>query len=136
MRRQSKKRRKLQAEIQADREAFAFEFWTCMVCGPEWRQKLPRVLDVHEIVRGGSRIIGLQDRRAWLLLCRGCHDLMDDAELWPVSRQYALKKLRDPEHYDRVWMNLARGRDRNAIDDDEVEQWLTRLRETTTDLTS
>lgn len=127
MKGQSKKRRKIIADMKAEREAFVFEFMRCMICGPEWRRKFPSVLDIHEIARGGSRERAYQDRRAWLLLCRDDHESMDDAEQWPVVRQYALKQLRDPKFYDRIWLNQCRDRADDAITEEEVADQLARL---------
>lgn len=124
MRRQSNKRRKIIASVSQAREAFVFEVWQCMICRSAWRQKFPATLDVHEIARGGSRERAYQDRRAWLLLCREHHEDMDDADEWPVARQYALKKLCDPDHYDRVWLNRCRDRADDAITEKEVDAFM------------
>lgn len=128
MKRQSKKRRDLMAEIGPERTAFVLEYWNCMVCGPAWRQSRPPVLDVHEITRGGSRASTVGDRRSWLLLCRQCHDAMDNVDQWPTVAQYALKLIQDNSHYDRIWLNRARGRDDDAIEHDEVLKWQIYLR--------
>lgn len=128
MRRMSAKRRQEVEAVRESRSEFTFEIWSCMVCGDEWRTKgYPRVLDVHEIARGGSRSKAFQDRRAWLLLCREHHDEVGDLQLWPIAKQYALKSLHDPEHYDRVWLNHCRGRADDAITDEEVDEFIREL---------
>jgi len=58
---------------------------------------------------------------AFLRLCWLCHDIV---ESWPVARQLAMKRRCDPEFYDRVAVNLARGRQAEAITEQEVEEHL------------
>ncbi len=60
-------------------------------------------LETHEIARGAARQRALKEPATWLRVCNGfwngCHELVSG---WPISRQLALKKTRDPENYDRI----------------------------------
>lgn len=115
MKRQTNKRRAEDRTADAAREEFAVEFPRCMVPGCQRSS-----VDVHEIARGPARRVAYQERCAWLSLCRTCHDAMDDYSRWPLERQYALKALRDTEHYNRVRLNEMRGRAPDAISEREV----------------
>ena len=87
-------------------------------------------LETHEIASGAARQKALTEPATWLRLCYahhrgryGVHDL----SVWPIARQLALKKLCDPEHYDRVKVNLLRDRQPEAITEDEVMYWVEKL---------
>lgn len=116
------------------RHQFLLEYGRCMVCGDGWRfaDYFPKVLDPHEIARGPARRKAVDCPAAWLVLCRQHHEEMGDYSVWPVVAQLALKRLRDPEHYDRQAVNLLRGRAPEAITDAEVDaaekQVVSRLR--------
>lgn len=117
MRRISKKRRQVNADADEIRSAYRFEFPWCQWCHRA-------ATDLHEISRGAGRGVSLAVRAALLHLCNECHRIMD----WlPVSGQLAIKKLADPEGYDRVAVNRLRGRTDNAITDAEVGLWVLRL---------
>lgn len=79
--------------------------------------------DVHEIARGPARNKAIEVRACLLHLCRAHHDDMDDYSQWPIARQLALKKYSDPEGYDRVAVNLIRGRAPEAITEEEVDRF-------------
>lgn len=104
------------------RTKFKAEYGRCMVCGDAWRSAdfWPRVLETHEIARGPARSKAVACRAAWLVLCRQHHEQVGDLSVWPVVRQLALKLLRDPDGYDRVAVNRLRGRQDDAITDEEV----------------
>jgi len=98
----------------------AFKSWAhrCMIC------HVREVVDVHEIANGPARQEALGKREAWLALCRGCHEDVDDKRLWPVERQLAVKLVNDPEWFDPVIVNVLRGRDPEAITLVEIAQYL------------
>ena len=99
----------------------------CMVCGwtwGMWTSDARRRLETHEIARGPARQAALKAPAAWLRLCNMCHDEMDSLRLWPIARQLAIKKLQDPEHYDRIKVNELRGRQPDAITEEEVDECL------------
>ena len=115
MRQQSTKRRRVVRNMDSARDAFREEMCRCAVPLCTLRGD-----DIHEIVRGPSRVTAYQERAAWLWLCRSHHDEFGDYAIWPLARQYALKAIVDLEHYDRVLLNRLRGRADNAIDEMEV----------------
>ena len=91
----------------------------CMVCGAR------NNLETHEIANGSARQKSLGIPATWLRLCHDCHqgsNGLHNKGVWPVARQLALKKWADPEYYDRVWVNLLRGRQSEAITEAEVTQ--------------
>ena len=98
---------------------FTMDCVDCMVCGRQGT-------DTHEIARGAYRKQAVKQRCAWLRLCRECHNAMDDYSEWPIARQLALKKLQDPQYYDRQAVNRLRGRHDNAITEGEVEAYTVR----------
>lgn len=117
MRRTSSNRAALLAEVAPARTAFALEFPDCWNCGSRWRRTFPQVLDTHEMVRGVDRHKALRNRSTWIRVCRTCHDIVAS---WPLARQLALKRIHDPDHYDRVEVNRLRGRADNAVTEEEV----------------
>lgn len=91
----------------------------CMACGAR------RGLETHEIASGPARQKALKIPATWLRLCNGCHqgdEGFDNYAVWPIVRQLALKKRCDPEYYDRVQVNLLRGRAPEAITEAEVDE--------------
>lgn len=117
MRQISSKRRQLTKETAPARTAFALEFPDCWHCESRWRRTFPQVLETHEMVRGVDRHKALRHRSTWIRVCRNCHDIV---AAWPLARQLALKKIHDPEHYDRVEVNRLRGRADDAVSEEEV----------------
>jgi hypothetical protein len=120
MRRLSTKRAAELRQVKKARDAFLAEFRSCMMC-----QRKPPT-DVHEIARGASRGRAVLLRVTWLALCRDCHEEAGDYSKWPITKQLALKLLRDPEHYDRVAVNRIRRRADDAITEEEVRQHIRR----------
>ncbi len=97
----------------------------CWVCG--WRAGEYRTgkwkLETHEIARGPARAAAMDCPAAWVRTCNVCHTYeLDDLKRWPIARQLALKKKHDPEHYNRVAVNVLRHRDPEAITEAEVER--------------
>lgn len=109
------------ASMNKARAAWGRQF-DCFLCG--WPSSGPAEgtfqLEVHEMVRGCGRSKGVKMAAAWIRVCNACHRIV---ESWPVARQLALKRSRDPENYDRVAVNLARGRQAEAISEQDVDAW-------------
>lgn len=114
MRRVSKVRRRENEAMRDERSDFVASFACCI---PWCRHPAD---DCHEIARGAHRRQAFQDRCAWLAPCRRHHDELQNAAIWPLVSQYALKILQDPEFYDRVQLNALRGRAPDAISEREV----------------
>lgn len=95
----------------------------CWLCGwspGDWSAQGKFWLTTHEIVRGCDRAKGVKLSAAWIRVCNVCHGVVDG---WPVSKQLWFKREHDPDNYDRVAVNLARGRQPEAITEEEVAQW-------------
>lgn len=99
------------------RDEWTYLFDKCMVCGR-------KASEIHEIACGPSRQKALEEPAAWLWLCAECHrgkNGVHNYAVWPISRQLAIKRRADPEHYDRVRVNRLRGRADEAITEAEVD---------------
>ena len=98
----------------------------CFHCG--LRSPSGDGLETHEIARGAARQKALKEPATWLRLCNGfwngCHELVSG---WPLPKQLALKFLMDRGHYDRVKVNLLRGRQPEAITEEEVQVFVREL---------
>lgn len=88
--------------------------------------------ECHEIHGGSSRNESYMLRVAWLPLCWEHHPIVQG---WKKARQYALKMLLDPEHFDRKALNRLAGWAEDAITQEEVDaelkfvtQWLREIR--------
>ncbi len=111
-------------EAQARFQQWLSEHIYCFGCGwrydGSWGASAGRfALHAHHIPRGVHREKALYELSAILRLCNVCHDGRFDG--MPVVRQLAYKKLRDPEHYDRVRVNELRGRQSDAVTEAEVD---------------
>lgn len=111
------------------RTEWSWQFDRCFACNQRhnhaaWWMRL----QTHEIARGPAKQAAMKEPAAWLRVCRQCHDAMDDYSKWPIARQLALKKLRDPEHYDRVKVNELRGEAPESITEEEVDEWVEKMR--------
>ena len=104
------------------REEWSKLHTSCMVCGASY---LPWPLETHEIARGPFREAAIREPAAWIRTCSKCH--MDTLDSMPIVEQLAIKKLRDPEHYDRVKVNRLRKRSDEAITELEVDECLRTL---------
>ena len=109
MRHRTKARAAIERRVMPERQAFIAETMSCAACGSEWRKSFPAVLDVHEVIRGGARAKMIQDRRAWLVVCRLHNSEMHDLTKWPVVVQFALKLKQDAAWFDLAWLNSQRG---------------------------
>ena len=117
MRRNTKKRAAANRAAQPMLTEFAEEFPMCWICPTTY------LVQTHEMVSGANRAWGRSHREALLRACCDCHaDILhaqwQTTEMMPM--QYALKRIRDPEWYDRPMLNVARGRDPEAITADDV----------------
>lgn len=93
------------------------QFDRCFVCGRH-ESELPWTgLQTHEIARGQHRNKGVRSPACWLRVCVACHE----NGLGTITEQLALKKLHDPENYDRVAVNMARNGQPEAITEEEVD---------------
>lgn len=112
------------------RAEWSLEHTECMVCGHV--DRWPRWLETHEIACGPARQAALEEPATWLRACgepchQGKHGLHDYAT-WPIARQLALKKKCDPKYYDRKRVNGLRRREPDAITEDEVNEFLEKLK--------
>ena len=120
-----RRRRKQTSEDETIAEArmnYRFSHYWCQVPGCHNLAD-----DIHEIARGGSRQAALGDPCAWLVLCRKHHEEMDDYSVWPIVRQLAVKAIADVDNYSRIGVNRLRGRDDEAITQDEVAEEIGKL---------
>ena len=97
----------------------------CFVCGSR------TCLECHEIANGPARQNALEEPATWLRLCNECHQgkhgLHSKGE-WPLARALALKRMRDPEHYDRLAVLKLKGRAETAVTEEEVDEWVNKMR--------
>jgi hypothetical protein len=98
---------------------FAAEFNRCWLCGVTAEQSWLKRLEIHHIVRGPSRGKALDERCALIRACHDCHFRRLDS--MPVVMQLAIKKRYDLTCYDRVKVNVLRGRAKEAITEAEVD---------------
>lgn len=118
MRNKSKKTARSDSTMKPVRDEFKMEFYICMKC----MQAMST--DCHEIARGSYRHNAKLHRCTWLALCRKCHDDLGDQREWPITRQLALKLLRDPGGFDLAAFNKIRDRDDDAITMSEIVKHL------------
>jgi hypothetical protein len=104
---------------------YAYQFST-RVCDVPWCDQPVHVL--HEIARGPSRAAALDRPAAILRLCNACHEEVHAVPV-PVACQLAIKKLSDPETYDRLEVNRLRHRAPESITEPEVQGWADAIRE-------
>lgn len=117
-----------------NREEWSRDHCRCFVCGLESRSG--ENLETHEIADGFARGKALLEPATWLRLCgrfandchQGQHGLHHKG-IWPLSRQLALKKLRDPEHYNRLAVLRLKRLPDTAVTEDEVDAEAKRLEE-------
>ncbi len=117
MPRKSPKMRKLESKHRAERLAY-WKGKTCECCGEN------RATQTHEIRPGANRLIAFKDRRFWLATCWWCNCFVLTG--MKLDRQLALKKLADPEFYDREFVLLETGLAVTAVTEAEVDAWITR----------
>lgn len=121
MRHTSKKRAELIKQVKPIRDEYRAMFPKCQY--PKcWRPGE----EIHEISRGPARAKSLGVRAALLHLCSIHHAIVQPM---PIVAQLALKKLKDLAGYCRVTVNRLRGRQDEAITEDEVDQWILKFRE-------
>ena len=123
------------------RDEWSEEQWGCMACDHRWHNSIHRwhnnILHTHEIVTRACNANSPNEPCTWLRVCRECHgQMVGGTSAWPIARQLALKKLRDPEHYDRQRVNVLRGRAPDAITEEEVDSYMEGLLCTQTETNS
>jgi len=119
MKRISDKRRRRNAEAAPVRDALRAK-GRCEVCGRRDRQ-----LDVHEISRGVHREKALDKLFALLLVCRGCHEELGSAAVWPEARQLALLAEERLHDWDLVaYLNMTNPRAPKRIELEEVVSFM------------
>ena len=100
-----------------ERAAFCLEVGFCMNCGNKTRP-----LVCHELVRGANRYKGIQERLVQLVLCGPCHDQLH-RENWTLARQISIRRFALPNETGvRESVNRLRGRARDAVSEEEVNQ--------------
>ena len=99
-------------------QTFADAFDRCWLCGVKAINTWPPRLEIHHIARGCNRKKGQYERCNLVRTCQRCHAERLDG--MPVAMQYALKLLHDRDGYDRVVLNLLRGRADDAVDELDV----------------
>ena len=117
MKRQSDAKRKEKRDTDGPRRNYRLEFPTCQCC------ERRRSRHTHEIASGGARANAVYFRAAWLAVCMACHREIHETPDWPVSRQLYQKWKHDRKFYCRRTVNRLRGRDEEAITQEEVDAW-------------
>jgi len=90
----------------------------CWLCGTLAINTWPPKIECHEIARGVHREEAVEESCCWIATCQRCHEAHLDS--MPIARQLALKKINDPENYDRVGVNRMRNRADEAVTEGEV----------------
>lgn len=121
MRRVSKKRAKFNRQVKASRDEYKAQFPMCQVpnCGL-------KAQELHEVVRRSTTKQSLAEPGTWLHLDRDHHRAMGDYYLWSIVRQMALLSIVNP-YFDRRRVNELRGRDPEAVTQDELDEALESL---------
>lgn len=84
----SRERRSLEARLRGERRDYRTRFAPCWACRSSWK------LTIHEILRGGSRGVALSEPCCWFVACWTCNSGdLNDATIWPVKRQLAVKHI-------------------------------------------
>ena len=125
MKRNTPKRAAANRAAQPMLDEFRETFPMCWICPTTY------LIQTHEIVSGANRPWGRSHREALLRACCDCHANILHAQ-WQTTEnmpmQYALKLIRDPAFYNRTMLNVARGRDPEAITADDVREATERVR--------
>ena len=95
------------------------QFDRCWCCGQPADPAKCRHLETHEIARGVHRAKAVAAPAAWIRVCSLCHDTVGSMS---IVTQLAMKKINDPECYDRVAVNRMRGRADEAVTEAEVDE--------------
>jgi hypothetical protein len=98
-------------------EEWAFGFDKCWRCGKRGGWGMGLV--IHHFVMGTSK--HKNDLRTTGLACIDCHDDEHRGRGIGLAGWLALKRRLDGTHYDRRACNVLRGRDPEAITEDEVD---------------
>lgn len=106
-----------------EREAWAEQFNRCWICFCTARNVSVTGpgLETHEIASRAQAPNRWAEKCNYFRSCPTCHR---EVLSWICEAlQLAYKRMNDPENYDRVKVNLMRGRQTNAISESEVRQW-------------
>ena len=104
---------------------FAGTFHRCWICNRTAMQSMFGRLEIHHIARGVHRKKAKDKRSCLIRCCQPCHEkYLDGME---VVVQLAIKKMFDPEGYDRLEVNKLRRRAPEAITESEVDDALALL---------
>jgi hypothetical protein len=119
VRRRSKKCAQRAREAKPIRDGLRASVGRCELCGKR------RVgLDVHEIARGTHRQKALDKPFALLVVCRVCHEKLDDTKAWPEARQLAVLKRRRPGDFNlAAYLSMTSPQAPLRIEPWEVEEW-------------
>lgn len=98
----------IKKEISKIRAEFNEAFDRCFLCGTKARNTWPPRLETHELARGPDREVAKDQRCCLIRTCQRCHSERLDG--MSIERQLAIKKLFDPEGYDRTQVNVIRSR--------------------------
>lgn len=123
MRPRSKKTAKLYRDHKAERAAYVARVWLCECCCKR------EATDCHEITPAINRLIAFGDRAFWLAVCTWCNQTKLTATGrgdFPLARQLALKKLADPDWYDRERVLTKIGAPLSRVTETEVDEWIKR----------
>ena len=98
------------------RRLWSQQFGECWCCAGRFN------LQTHELASRSQAPGRWADVRNYARLCGSCN--CNEFEWLPEAFQLCLKKMFDPENYDRQFVNELRGRQRDAITEGSVDLWL------------
>lgn len=117
LKRQSDKKRQERRDTDGPRRDYRLLFKTCQCC------EVRKAKHTHEMASGGARAQSVYHRETFLAVCAKCHKAIHETMEWPLSRQLHQKQKHDPAYYCRRTVNELRGRDEEAITQEEVDAW-------------
>ncbi|MCK9569292.1 hypothetical protein M0R72_10175 [Candidatus Pacearchaeota archaeon] len=100
------------------RTTWGKQFGVCWLCDGAYSSVPGNHVETHEIARGVHRSKAVANPAAWMRVCSECHDTLGSMS---IVEQLALKKIHDPEWYDRVAVNRLRSRADEAITEAEID---------------
>ena len=129
MRPVSKKTAARNRQAKPARDDLIAEVRRCELCGRDrtherfGQERL--TLSVHEIARGPTRLLALDQRYALLVLCWRCHRerIHEGNELWPEARQLAVLKQSRPQDHDLNKYNKLKKYGPDRITEEDVAVW-------------
>lgn len=101
-----------------ERRAWGESVRHCFICGGYYGL----CMDTHEIVRRSQAPYRWCNLANLIRTCRRCHDeALCNVTVAPYAAQMAIKKLRDPEHYDYEAFVEILGRGPQCVTPEEIE---------------